>query len=259
MRLAALWCCLSLLAGCGGPRSAGPGAAPSDQVGAGTDHSVATAKAMLNGGATPEPGPFQHRLLAKTTLTYADYESAMQAMAQCVEDRLPGAVVRLTPGLFQPHMLDSSMSYGIAPAPDTVSTVNGGATSGSESSAPDVTAPGAGEGTAAAEPDSQPRVPDSSAKLDAAQGECSLTYSAYVEDRWRQQLVLDAAQEDVQKPQFLQCMTAAGVILPQDQSDGSLKRFLTTPAWFEGLTAAQNVEANRCLQQYAELVNTVTR
>ncbi|MFC4243879.1 hypothetical protein ACFOYW_10870 [Gryllotalpicola reticulitermitis] len=95
--------------------------------------------------------------------------------------------------------------------------------------------------------------------LERGVGQCQLAHAAYVEDRWRQQQVLSAAEEKVQKPQFLRCLTAAGVDLPSDTSDGNLNKWLMTPAWFEGLSAERRSQADACMSEFADLVNTFAK
>lgn len=208
-------------------------------------------------GEPPGPGPFQRALLDKGSLTYADYESAMQAMAQCMQDRVPGATVALTPSQGVPGMLD--VTVDASEVPGSVDVTQGSVEpSPGLAVEPSEASTGSGDPNAP-EPEAFATKPPNVVASDVAYGECQLVYSAFVADKWWQQQVLDAGHVEVQKPQFLQCMTAAGVAVPTDTSDTNLGKWLGTPAWFDGLTRSQIDQANQCLQQYSGLVNTVSQ
>jgi hypothetical protein len=250
-----------LVAGCGGSAGGPRGVDASASGGP----AVALARSMLGNEPIPEPGPFQQALLDKGELTYADYESAMQAMAQCIEDQLPGTVVYLTPGRFQPQTLDFALSAIGDPPPSAVvetpplpsgATTASSGDSGGAAAAITTSAPPAGgnpSGTSAG-------IPTSMVESMLIEGQCMATYSARVADKWTDQLVLAPDQAAAQKPQFLQCMAAAGVVLPKDTSDANLKKMLQTPDWGQDqLSPQQSDQANQCLVQYSEFVNTIAR
>lgn len=241
------------LVGCG--TTAGDHAAPRASHGM-ANGSVSNATAMLEGAEPVGPGAFQNSLLAKSTLAYADYESAMHAMASCVEERAPGTKVTLQPSDYDPRLFDSMYVYGGVEA--TMSVSNAGeepdAAPRHERPAPSTTS---SPGLDATDPGANP--PPSVVARGQTIARCQLEYSAYVEDRWRAQQVLSAAEEKVQKPQFLECLTAAGVKLPSDTSDGNLAKWLGSPAWFSGLTEDQATQATACTTKYVDLINTFAR
>jgi ABC-type glycerol-3-phosphate transport system substrate-binding protein len=109
-----LICGLLGLLGCGG-KSAAP-QAPSN---------ASIIQSLVNdelgpynapGHKVPPPGPFQQALLRKTRLTFADYQSAMQAAADCMKQRIPGATVQLRPqpGWTQIYTFDVASGGGAA-------------------------------------------------------------------------------------------------------------------------------------------------
>ena len=113
--------------------------------------SVEFAKAQLRGATPEQPAASQQALLAKPTITHADYEVAMRAMASCVEQRIPGATVELYPGSIQPQLFDFSVDVA---APD-----------------------------GRAEPLTDAGEDPNSAVI----AQCQLAHSAYVQDGWLQQ------------------------------------------------------------------------
>jgi hypothetical protein len=247
--VACLACVLAgwLLAACGAahPKSSG---APQPSGGA-----LAYAESLLGGAKVPSPSLFQQSLLKHEPLTYADYDSAMQAMAQCVEERAPGTTVTLTPGQLQPETLSVTVSYGggTASQPQT----GGSNPSGSGSSSSPAPGPDASSGP----PLGSSSMPASAGNVRKALGWCMAAYSAYVASRWQAQLVLSPSQASEQRPQFETCMRNAGVTLPDNPTNADLKRLLQTPGWGQTLTPQQSTQATRCIEKYAAFVATITQ
>lgn len=214
--------------------------------------SVAYAKSQLGGATPPTPAPFQQALLDKPSLTYADYESAMQAMARCVEQRVPGSKYEFRPSEVDPRMLDSTYIY-VAPGSDGPTSLDAQRSPGA---APSPTTSDDGSATDVASNSARPA---NLVANDRKVAQCQLEYSAYVEDKWQAQHVLTAAEEKVQKPQFLKCLTDAGVKLPADTSDSSLGKWLATPEWFAGLSDAQAKQAENCTTDFVDLTNTFAK
>lgn len=235
-----------LLSACGRSRPASSGAPEP------TGPSVAYAKVLLAGAKMPGPSLFQQDLLRHKTLTYADYDSAMQAMAQCVQERAPGATVTLTPGQLQPETLSVNLSYG---GGGSLGQAGGSNPSPAVSSASPVPESGGSDGP----PLGSSSMPASVVNVRKALGWCMVSYSAYVADRWQAQLVLSPTQVAQQLPQFVTCLRDAGVTLPGTPTNGDLKRLLQTPGWGQRLSPAQSELATRCIEKYAAFVATITQ
>lgn len=207
------------------------------------------------GQKVPPPGPFQKALLDKARLTFSDYQSAMQAAADCIEQKIPGTTVqlRLQPGWTQIYEFEIASGGGA-----TGSFAQGNSPSGPPASSTTTTPTRSGTTTAStgAEPPPPAKIAEQASEQ-AAQGYCIATYSAHVEARWRAMQVLTGPQLSVQRAPFLQCMRAAGIIVPTNTSNDKLGQIFSDPSTYSKLSPEQMQQSNSCTTRFQRFLFSI--
>lgn len=199
----------------------------------------------------PSPGPLQAQLLAKPTLTFADYQTAMQAAASCMEEASPGVVATLTPHATFPQVLDWGVGTKAKPGGGAAPPVQP-----QDSSAPSPQASPSAAGSSGGKISSPVPMPSDIVAFANGNANCLAVYSAWVEARWQKQQVLSAAQVSEQLPQVVHCLKAAGVRLPAHATGAQLAAIVDSPGWSQGLNNQQSDRGDACLQKYALFFNT---
>jgi hypothetical protein len=242
------------LAGCGGSP-----AAPR------RSSSTSIAQSLLDGELAayyprsqtpPPPGLFQRGLLDKPKLTFADYQSAMQAAANCIERKVPGASAKLVPQPGWTQIYEFRVaSGGRASANEANSSAPTSNSDGGNSS----TAAGTQSAGASAPPSQQAaaRVPPGVLAGRASIGYCIATYSATVEARWRAMQVLSGPQLSSQRTLFLQCVRAAGVIVAANTSNAKLGQMFSDPSMLAKLTPEQQQASDVCVTRFQEFLFSI--
>jgi hypothetical protein len=206
-----------------------------------------------SGHKVPKPGPFQRALLAKKTLTFADYQSAMQAAADCIQQKVPGATVRIVPqpGWTQVDLFTITLGGGAATGSLTQGTGSGPApSSATRNSDGSVTTTSSGSTT----PVTTPSVLTSSL---ASQGYCIATYSAHVEARWQVMQILSGPQLSAQRGPFLQCMRTAGITVPANTSNLKLGQIFNDPATYAKLTTGEMQRSDACTTRFQRFLFSI--
>jgi len=207
------------------------------------------------GHRVPPPGPFQQALLEKKHLTFADYQSAMQAAADCIEQRVPGASVQLRPqpGWTQIYYFVTASGGGA-----TGSLAQGNAPSGSRASSTPTTATRTGTTPTTSQPSAPVAPPPAEIAAQSAEGYCVATYSAHVEARWRLMQVLSGPQLSAQRTLFLKCMEAAGITVPADASNDKLGQIFNDPSTYAKLNPEQMQQSNSCTTRFQRFLFSIS-
>lgn len=186
------------------------------------------------GERVPGPNAFQRAILANPTITFADYETAMEAATSCAESELPGLGVRLVPRSAdgRPEQFGLSISY----APGAAASSTGTSSSSATSSTVGV---------------------DPFARADQVLDDCLARYAFEVTARWQAEQTLSGSALAAVRPALLRCLIGAGVHISPSASDTAILRLLDTAGALSSLTAAQQHQVGQCEATYGQFVQSL--
>ena len=250
---AVLASCL-LLSGC----SEGDGAPVRDADVEEADQSLVAYLRSQLGDAYPEPNAFQQAILAKDTITFADYQSALEAAAACFNQRQPTMQAEVVVALESlPQVLVIAMYSNELSSAESLDM------SGDNP----VSSPQDGSGLAPDEifeevmpMDSNGLPlggPGSQAALDLAM--CEALYAVEVEDWWdrnRPWALTGSALAD-QRAAFLQCANAAGMNIPEGTSDAKILALVSDIDVFNRLIPENQDRMSDCNIRYQTYLQSV--
>ncbi len=209
------------------------------------------------GQAIPAIGPFQAALLKKPDLTFGDYQSAMQAAADCIGQKVIGASaqLRLLQGWTDVYQFAVASGGGANP-------VDAQSASADFTSLPIGTSSSEAGTTSTIQPSSPvlvpPRVAAEQAAVQAAMGYCIATYSVQVDARWRSTLILVGPELASQRPLFLQCMQAAGIVVPANTDNQKLGRIFGDPSTYQRLSVEQAQQSDACTTRFQQFLFSIS-
>lgn len=207
------------------------------------------------GSVIPPPSTYEQGIMAKETLTFSDYDAAMQATAHCEEKALPGIEAVMTPEPNNPQILDLSLQTPNA-SPGRQATGNETSPSSTQSS------PTASSDTATTVPAGTTTTPPPPPPVDqgtqTAIGTCIAEYSALVSARWMLAGdTLPTTQIGAQKTAFLHCVASAGLHLSSSISNGDLARMFGNAAVYNGMGSQESGAVSTCVSDFPRLMLTI--
>ncbi|MCL2482462.1 MAG: hypothetical protein FWF43_03415 [Propionibacteriaceae bacterium] len=214
------------------------------------------------GDAYPPSSEFQNAILAKSTITFADYQSAMEATASCAEAKWPMYRVSVVaPMTSMPQLLGFSVNSGTVEGdssvslsgPMTDSPADAGSISDSPSASGDSSNPSSGLAIGdSASTSSTTGDVDSMSAMNHDLSICEAMYSAQVEDWWKlnRPWALTGSALTQQRTAFVQCVTAAGQNIPADSSDATIFALVNDLDIYTQLTPTQQAGVSACDTQY---------